>query len=266
MMGLLSWLFGRKKPRAAKSTTTFVPGTHVTGDIEYKIFVYDGRPLARVADGSHFTAQIATGPVHMVSTLTGTEWDGGYDSGVAFTFSGIPFGASFNEELAAYLHSVGASSIDMVRCGWYDRRGNIPEIKALAPSTRRQSTSRPTYRPPEPQLPDPVNAKPDAIFVDGLFPVDVTGEEKAQDILAGYGEGTWAWVVLTVGEQPSGKYKGQPTIEAWLDGKRVGCTTHLQAERHLKRVQGRKPRYCRAMIIQGKNKLELQLILPGKNE
>lgn len=240
---------------------------HVSGDIEYKVFVYDGRPLRHVKDGSRFVAQIAAKPVRMVSTLTGTPWDGRHDDGIAFTFDGKPFGVSFNEDFASYLRSTGASSIDMVRRGWYDRKGNIPEVRALAPSTRRRNARTVSDRKPlTPQLPRPVNAKPDAVFVDGIFPVDVTGEEKAQDALAKYGPDTWVWATLTVGEQPNGKYKGQPTIDAWIDGTRIGCTTHLQAERHLKRVQGRKPRYCRATIVQGKNKLELQLLLPGKDQ
>lgn len=127
-MGIFSCLFKQKGK-------TPEPEVHVTGDIRFKLYVYDGRPLESIPDGARFTAEVVSKPVVLESTLTSNVWDSS-DGGICFAFDGVPFGVSFNDRLAAYLRSVGATHIDMERDGWYDRRGRIPEVTLFAPSLR----------------------------------------------------------------------------------------------------------------------------------
>lgn len=112
--------------------------------------------------------------------------------------------------------------------------------------------------------PKPKNAQPAGEFIEGFFPVAVIGEENHQDILARYGADAWIWTTLSQGEIPKGKYKGHPTIIAALDNEPVGWISAMQADRHLWRVNDDQQHYCLAFIEQGKNKLEVKLILPSK--
>jgi hypothetical protein len=164
-MGLLSKLFGKehhaKHSNGARETDsqpyftrTDIPSlakNHedksdestqaVTGDIEYQLYVYNGVPLRGLRRGNIFTAQIAQGHVSLVSSLTGGIWDSRIDDGFALSYQGMPFGASFNNELREYLRHVHARAVTVRHDGWYDRASGIPELKILAPSTRHSPTS-----------------------------------------------------------------------------------------------------------------------------
>lgn len=65
---------------------------------------------------------------------------------------------------------------------------------------------------------------------------------------------------------PKGKYKGTESIWASIEVEPIGWTSTLQADRHPWRINDGNPHYCLACITQGKKKLEISLILPGKNE
>jgi hypothetical protein len=132
-MGLLSKIFGRERPAQTQQQNL------VSGDIEYKVYVYDPQPLMQLQQGFEFVAGIPTGRVRLRSTTGGT-WDSNKDDGIAFSFNGVPFGVSFNEDLARLIRSNGFNSITMRHLGWYDRTHQ--EIRALAPSTRVSEVQR----------------------------------------------------------------------------------------------------------------------------
>lgn len=99
------------------------------------------------------------------------------------------------------------------------------------------------------------------ICLDAEHQVSVLGEELHQDKLGAYGAGTFVWVTLGKGEIPKGKYKGNPTYWASLDGTEIGYITATQYEKY-KTQLGISPSCCIAFISQGPKKLELSLMLP----
>ncbi|MGE4655423.1 PolC-type DNA polymerase III [Bifidobacterium longum subsp. suis] len=114
--------------------------------------------------------------------------------------------------------------------------------------------------------PRPLNRQPVGEYVDGMYPVAISGEENHQDILGRYGADTWVWAELSIGVIPKGKYQGDESIWASVDGERIGWISSMQADRHVWRINDGRPHYCLACITQGKKKLEMHLILPGKYE
>lgn len=99
------------------------------------------------------------------------------------------------------------------------------------------------------------------VCLDAEHQVAVLGEELHQDKLGAYGADAFVWATLKKGEIPKGKYKGNPTYWASLDGTEIGYITATQYEKYRMRL-GISPSCCVAFISQGAKKLELSLMLP----
>lgn len=115
----------------------------------------------------------------------------------------------------------------------------------------------------DPSIPGGVNEFPGGTLLAAERQVSVSGEEAVQETLANYGEQTFVYATLSTGLIPKGKYKDTPTIYAAVDGQQVGYVSAMQSERYLSYVRRSLPCSCLAFIKRGKNKLELDLMLPG---
>lgn len=82
----------------------------------------------------------------------------------------------------------------------------------------------------------PCNQRPDGqCIVEGIDKwqtVGVSGAAKHQDLFNRFSSSDEVWVRLLHGFIKTGKYKGWPTIQVWLDGEYAGCLTVLQTSRH----------------------------------
>lgn len=109
-----------------------------------------------------------------------------------------------------------------------------------------------------------VNDEPDgATFLPAERQCAVTGEKDRQDVLARFAQTLGnVWATLHPATVPSGKYAGQPTIEARIDGSPVGLLTAAQGERYAEVLTYGPVVACEARVFQGTNYLEVQLMLP----
>ncbi|WP_445341656.1 3'-5' exonuclease [Bifidobacterium sp. ESL0827] len=86
----------------------------------------------------------------------------------------------------------------------------------------------------------PCNQRPDGqCIVEGIDKwqtVGVSGAAKHQDLFNRFSTSDEVWVRLLHGFIETGKYKGWPTIQVWLDGEYAGCLTVLQTSRHYRQV------------------------------
>ncbi|WP_259465294.1 PolC-type DNA polymerase III [Bifidobacterium sp. wkB344] len=86
----------------------------------------------------------------------------------------------------------------------------------------------------------PCNQRPDGqCIVEGIDKwqtVGVSGAAKHQDLFNRFSTSDEVWVRLLHGFIKTGKYKGWPTIQVWLDGEYAGCLTVLQTSRHYRQV------------------------------
>jgi hypothetical protein len=105
----------------------------LNGQIRYKIFVYDPRPLDGMSFNDQFTADVMQDRVIMRSALNGSLWRSWDHDGLALGYHGRPFGVIFNEDLAKIIDHKHATKIVCILEGWFDHTRGIPEAKALAP-------------------------------------------------------------------------------------------------------------------------------------
>lgn len=110
----------------------------MTGTIEYRVFVYDARPLRGIPVNTKFNAEIIRQRVTLTSTLTGTEYDTA-DGGYALARFGQVFGTLPNEELCRYLDQHNSDYIECIWHEWYDKAHGFPSIVALAPGMRNRA-------------------------------------------------------------------------------------------------------------------------------
>lgn len=92
--------------------------------------------------------------------------------------------------------------------------------------------------------------------------VAIIGEELHQDELKPYDCDSYVWATLDKDEIPKGKYKGQPTYWASLDGNRIGYITSVQYARYEPLLSAMPECCCVAFVSQGTKKLELSIMLP----
>ena len=80
---------------AANMANIAVPPTPqnvMTGPVEYKVYVYDNRPLLRIPPGHRFLTGIVRQRAILTSVLTDTEYDTA-DGGYALAYNGAIFPA-----------------------------------------------------------------------------------------------------------------------------------------------------------------------------
>lgn len=109
------------------------------------------------------------------------------------------------------------------------------------------------------------NDEPDGKVLDGSSMASLMGEEDAQDVLGRYGAGSRVWADLRTGSIPKGKYKGRPTLWAYVDGTPVGYLTERSSERLYGGISQELPCHCVCAIVQGGKKLEASVMAPKTN-
>jgi hypothetical protein len=106
------------------------------------------------------------------------------------------------------------------------------------------------------------NVEPDdAHLLEAERPCALARESDHQDVLRGYDPGLY-WATLHPATVTSGKYVGRPTIEARLDGQRVGEVSAAQGERYADLLARGAVVACEARVYDGARHREVQLILP----
>lgn len=114
---------------------------------------------------------------------------------------------------------------------------------------------------PEPGLAAIQNSAPaGASLLEARRSCALTGEQAFQDELSGYQLGR-VWATLHQSLVSAGKSKGQPTLEARIDGKRVGMMTAVQGLRYASLLAGG-PVACEAEVFEGPRHREVSLMLP----
>ncbi|MFP5347211.1 MAG: HIRAN domain-containing protein [Actinomycetes bacterium] len=98
-------------------------------------------------------------------------------------------------------------------------------------------------------------------------PCAVTGENRHQDVLEALGQRasetgpTNVWASLHPSTVPSGKYKGEPTLEVRVEGDRVGYLSAARAQPFLQDART-EVLACQAVIYRGTRNVEVQVWLP----
>ena len=110
------------------------------------------------------------------------------------------------------------------------------------------------------------NDEPEGTVLDGDSMASLLGEEDAQDVLGGYGAGSRVWADIKTGTIPKGKYKGNPTLWAFVDGTPVGYLTEKSSQRLYADISGRIPCHCICAIANGSKKLEASLMVPKTSD
>lgn len=118
---------------AANMANIAVPPTPqnvMTGPVEYKVYVYDNRPLLRIPPGHRFLTGIVRQRAILTSALTDTEYDTA-DGGYALAYNGAIFGVLSSWKLCDYLDRYGFVYIECVWNQWYDFPHRFPLVVAL---------------------------------------------------------------------------------------------------------------------------------------
>ena len=106
------------------------PQNVMTGPVEYKVYVYDNRPLLRIPPGHRFLTGIVRQRAILTSVLTDTEYDTA-DGGYALAYNGAIFGVLSSWKLCDYLDRYGFVYIECVWNQWYDFPHRFPLVVAL---------------------------------------------------------------------------------------------------------------------------------------
>lgn len=117
---------------AANMANIAVPPTLqnvMTGPVEYKVYVYDNRPLLRIPPGHRFLTGIVRQRTILTSGLTDTEYDTA-DGGYALAYNGAIFGVLSSWKFCDYLDRYGFAYIECVWNQWYDFPHRFPLVLA----------------------------------------------------------------------------------------------------------------------------------------
>jgi hypothetical protein len=117
-----------------------------------------------------------------------------------------------------------------------------------------------------PDLPQTINALPDgARPVAAEHQCAVTGEQHHLGAIEPYvGQDGMVWATLHPAVVPSGKHKGETTIEVHIDGEPVGTLTALMGSRYADLVAGDTVHACRAIVQPGAKHPEVSIMLPER--
>ena len=139
-------------------------------------------------------------------------------------------------------------------------RGEVAECVAHIYGTE-DGNFQVVLRVPEPGLATIQNSAPaGASLLEARRSCALTGEQAFQDELSSYQLGR-VWATLHESLVSAGKSKGQPTLEAKIDGKRVGMMTAAQGQRYASLLAGG-PVACEAEVFEGPRHREVSLMLP----
>ena len=101
---------------------------------------------------------------------------------------------------------------------------------------------------------------PGAAILEARRECALTGEQAFQEVLGAYELGS-VWATLHPAVVAAGKYQGEPTLEARIDGSTVGAMTARQGQRYRSLIDLGMVA-CEATIFDGARHREVSLMLP----